>query len=81
MRLAALDHGHRWRERAKLWLIRSLRGVERLDIIQTFLYRPSFFGRPFLAVVQSVLRGRSRWSVAERELFAAFVSKLNHCHF
>ncbi len=81
MRLAALDHGHRWRERTKLWLIRTLRGVERLDIIQTFLYRPNFFGRPFLAVIQSVLRGHSRWSVGERELFAAFVSKLNQCHF
>ena len=29
----------------------------------------------------ALLRGPSAWSVGERELFAAFVSALNHCHF
>jgi len=28
-----------------------------------------------------VMRGPSEWSVAERELFAAFVSSLNQCVF
>jgi hypothetical protein len=30
---------------------------------------------------QAVLRGPSPWSVGERELFAAFTSKLNQCVF
>ena len=31
--------------------------------------------------VRTVMRGPSDWSVGERELFAAFVSRLNQCHF
>ena len=36
-------------------------------------------GRPSL--LQDVMRGPSDWSVAERELFAAFVSAQNQCPF
>jgi hypothetical protein len=31
--------------------------------------------------VHEALRGPSEWSVGERELFAAYTSKLNHCRF
>ena len=37
-------------------------------------YRPDLFGRPFSEALQDVMRGPSEWTVAERELFAAFVS-------
>jgi hypothetical protein len=32
-------------------------------------------------VFQQVMRGPSAWSVADRELMAAFVSKTNACEF
>jgi hypothetical protein len=44
-------------------------------------YRTELFGRPFSEALQDVMRGPSDWSVAERELFAAFVSSLNQCVF
>jgi hypothetical protein len=44
-------------------------------------YRPELFGLPFSEALQDVMRGPSDWSVAERELFAAFVSSLNQCVF
>jgi len=44
-------------------------------------HRPELFGRPFSEALQQVMRGPSEWSVAERELFAAFVSSLNQCPF
>jgi hypothetical protein len=50
-------------------------------VLKTILYRPEFFGRPISELTQRVMRGPSEWSVGERELFAAFVSRLNQCHF
>jgi hypothetical protein len=44
-------------------------------------YRPELFGGPFSDALQEVMRAPSEWTVAERELFAAFVSSLNQCPF
>jgi hypothetical protein len=44
-------------------------------------YRQELFGRSFSEALQDVMRGPSEWTVAERELFAAFVSSLNQCVF
>jgi uncharacterized peroxidase-related enzyme len=43
--------------------------------------RPGFFGTPFLRYTHLVLRGPSAWTVGERELFAAAVSRANACSF
>ena len=51
------------------------------DIIRTFLYRTEFFGKPLTNATHDALRGPSDWSAGERELFATFVSSLNHCPF
>ena len=51
------------------------------DISLAIRYRPELFGAPFSEFLQEVMKGRSDWSEAERELFAAFVSKLNQCPF
>src|SRR5438552_3679575 len=48
---------------------------------ETVLYRPEFFGRAMCDWTQAVMRGPSAWSVGERELFAAFTSRLNQCVF
>jgi len=51
------------------------------DISLALRYRPELFGQPFSHLLQEVMKGPSDWSEAERELFAAFVSKLNQCPF
>lgn len=51
------------------------------DISLALRYRPALFGEPISAYFQEVMKGPSDWSEAERELFAAFVSKLNQCPF
>lgn len=62
-------------------LPRTPPGVKLPDIVPTLRYRPELFGGPYGAVLQDSTRGASRWSVGERELFAAFVSSRNHCRF
>jgi hypothetical protein len=51
------------------------------DIGQALQYRPALFGGPFSDLCQELMRGPSEWTAGERELFAAFVSRLNECSF
>lgn len=81
MRLKRVEHRHRLRERFIIMAIRVLQKRRAPDVLRTLFYRPEFFGRPMAAWTQAVMRGPSAWSVAERELFAAFTSRLNHCVF
>jgi hypothetical protein len=81
MRLAAVAHRHRLPQRLKLLLIRFLSRRRVPDVVKTLLYRPEFFGGPMCEWTQAVMRGPSTWSVGERELFAAFTSRLNKCVF
>ena len=81
MRLQSLESGHGPFSRIELGMMKML-GLPPLDIVRTALYRPHFFGKPFLAVVNGVLRGEtSSWTIAERELLATFVSSRNQCVF
>jgi hypothetical protein len=51
------------------------------DVVKLVKYRPEFFGGPLAKLMQEVMRGPSEWSIADRELMAAFVSKTNECEF
>lgn len=81
MRLAVLDHGHSLGKKALFVLIRVLSGHPAPDVVKTLGYRPNFFGDPMNEVFQEVMRGSSEWSIADRELMAAHVSKTNECEF
>ena len=81
MRLMVVERGHRLPQKLLMGVIRVVSRRRVPDIIRTLLYRPEFFGNPFSAYIQAVLRGPSTWSVGERELFAAFTSRLNQCEF
>ena len=51
------------------------------DVGRMLGYRDELFGGPFSEALQRVMRGPSEWTVADRELFAAFVSAQNQCPF
>jgi uncharacterized peroxidase-related enzyme len=80
MRLASYEQCGRRDQRAFVRLTRLL-GAELDDVGKAALRRPRFFGKPFLALAHSLLRAPSAWSVGERELFAAVVSRANRCQF
>ena len=65
----------------RLITIRDTLTERDLDVVRTMRYRSELFGMPFSEALQDVMRGPSEWSVAERELFAAFVSAQNQCPF
>jgi len=79
MRLQQVEHGHRLPQKLLIGMIQLMTGDRAQDIVRTLLYRPAFFGRPYAAWVQLVMRGPSEWSVGE--LFAAFVWRKNQCAF
>lgn len=81
MRLPRVEHGHRLGAKLKLILIRIVGRRRVPDVVKTIMYRPEFWGRPMCDWTQAVMRGPSEWSVGERELFAAFTSRLNQCVF
>jgi hypothetical protein len=81
MRLSVVNSGHAPAEAAVLDMIRERNGREPLGVVKTLMYRPELFGRPFSETLDEVMRGPSEWSPGERELFAAFTSRLNQCLF
>ena len=81
MRLSNVERGDSLKNRLIFTVIRTLSGHRAPDVIRTLMYRKSFFGDLHTAHTQAVMRGESEWTVAERELFAAFVSDINKCRF
>ena len=80
MRLAEIERGTLG-DRVLYALIRVMSGHRAPDVIRTLRYRKEQFGTPFNDLIQEVMRGSSHWTVGERELFAAWVSKKNECEF
>ncbi len=76
-----LDDGHRFVPKLlfRVMALASRRPVP--DVIKLQLYRPDFLGERFCALTQGAMRGASEWSVGQRELFAAYTSRLNQCPF
>ena len=62
-------------------LEKVLAGKPVPDVARVLAYHPESFGIPFSECLEDVMRGPSEWSVGERELFAAFVSRKNQCPF
>lgn len=79
MRLDVLDRGHPLPTKALFGVIRVMSRQPVVDAVKLAFYRKDFYGTGDLT--HEAMRGPSAWSVGERELFAAFVSRLNHCHF
>ena len=81
MRLTNLDHGHSLGTKVLFVLIRAVSRQPVPDVIKLVKYRADFYGAPMQRVTQEAMRGPSEWSVADRELMAAFVAKMNKCEW
>jgi hypothetical protein len=80
MRLPTLQKARGPIQKLAFAVMRKLMGQVPGPIL-TLSYRPALFGALISPCFQESLRGPSAWSVGERELFAAFVSRLNQCEY
>jgi uncharacterized peroxidase-related enzyme len=81
MRLDILNRGYRPGTKLLFAFIRAFSGHPVPDAAKLVFYRPGFYGAGAKAFTHEAMRGPSAWSVADRELMAAFVSKVNGCAF
>jgi hypothetical protein len=81
MRLGILEHGHA-EEQKQVIARMTAQGARLSEMMKVVLYRPNFFGFPFMAACNAVLHEQPAfWTQGERELFAAFASNLNKCKY
>jgi hypothetical protein len=78
-RLPAVDRGERLGHKLLFGVIRVVSRHRAPDVVRTLKFREEFFGAHMM--FQQVMRGPSPWTIGERELFAAYVSKRNDCEF
>jgi AhpD family alkylhydroperoxidase len=81
MHLDILNHGYRPGTKLMFALIRLFSGQPLPDAAKLTFYRSDFYGNPAKEFTHEALRGPSEWSVGDRELMAAYVSKLNQSAF
>ena len=81
MRPQVLDHGYGIGPKLLFRLIRLVSGHPVPDAARITFYRSGFYGTHAKKLTHEAMRGRSTWSVGDRELMAAYVSKLNHSPF
>ena len=81
MRPDILNRGYRPATKLLFLLIRVFSGHPLPDAAKLVFYRPDFYGNPAKRFTHEAMRGPSDWSVGDRELMAAFVSKVNGSAF
>jgi uncharacterized peroxidase-related enzyme len=81
MRLEILNRGYGPGTKLLFALVRVFSGHPLPDAAKLVFYRPAFYGSRAKDFTHEAMRGPSAWSVADRELMAAFVSKVNQCAF
>jgi uncharacterized peroxidase-related enzyme len=81
MRLEILNRGYRPGTKLLFALVRAFSGQPVPDAAKVVFYRPDFYGAQAKKFTHEAMRGPSAWSVADRELMAAYVSKVNECAF
>jgi len=81
MRVPTVERPRSLRNRILIFVVGKMNGGYVPDVVKTLTHRPAFFGRAIGEAFQEAMRGPSDWSVGERELFAAFVSRQNQCVF
>jgi uncharacterized peroxidase-related enzyme len=81
MRLDILNRGYSPGAKLLFAVIRLFSGQPVPDAAKLVFYRPEFYGAQAKRFTHEAMRGPSTWSVADRELMAAYVSKVNDSAF
>lgn len=81
MRLKILNSGYDFGTKVLFAFIQLVSRQPIPDAARLVFYRPDFYGTPMKVFTHLAMRGPSAWSVGDRELMAAFVSKINACAF
>lgn len=81
MRLDVLDRGYRPATKLLFALIRLVSRHPVPDAAKLVFYRPDFYGARAKEFTHEAMRGRSAWTVGDRELMAAYVSSVNQTAF
>ena len=81
MRLDILNHGYGAGTKLLFALIRLFSRHPVPDAAKLVFYRPDFYGAQAKQFTHEAMRGTSAWSIGDRELMAAYVSKVNESAF
>src|SRR5262249_7380435 len=81
MRPGVLNRGYGPGTRLLFALIRLLSRQPVPDAAKLVFYRADFYGSRAKEFTHEAMRGPSAWSVADQELMAAYVSKVNESAF
>jgi len=76
-----LNNGYKPGTKLLFALIRLFSRQPVPDAAKLVFYRPDFYGTYAKRFTHEAMRGPSAWSVADRELMAAYVSKVNESPF
>jgi uncharacterized peroxidase-related enzyme len=81
MRPDVLNHGYKPATKLLFATIRLFSGRALPDAAKLVFYRPEFYGNAAKRFTHLAMRGPSAWSVGDRELMAAVVSRANENAF
>jgi uncharacterized peroxidase-related enzyme len=81
MRLEVLNSGYRPGTKLLFAIIRLFSRQPVPDAAKLVFYRPDFYGSLAKRFTHEAMRGPSAWSIGDRELMAAYVSKVNESAF
>jgi uncharacterized peroxidase-related enzyme len=81
IRLEILDKGHGLGTKALFAFIRAVSRQPTPEALKLVAYRSDFYGGHMKDVTHEAMRGPSAWSIADRELMAAFISKVNESEY
>ena len=81
MRIGRVEKGQALKYRLVLGAIGAVRRHRAPDILRVLTYRPEFFGRAFSGALHEAMCAPGHFTRGERELVAAYTSRLNDCLF
>jgi uncharacterized peroxidase-related enzyme len=81
MRIPEVERGDGFFNRTLIRFISMVSGMRLPDAARIVMYHKNFYGEPMTAWTHAAMRGKSGWTVGERELMAALTAKWNACPF